>query len=182
MRDLSLHILDIVQNSLRARAKNVEIAILEDDHKEVLCLKISDDGVGMDNETLNKVLDPFYTSRKTRKVGLGLPLLAQAAKACGGDFTIDSCPNQGTTVKAKFVKSHIDMLPLGNLADTMVSLIAANPDVDFTFTYKTDRGEFYFDTREVKAQLEDVPITVPMVLDWIKQFVEQGMEKTCGGV
>lgn len=135
----------------------------------------------MDKETLSKVQDPFYTSRTTRKIGLGIPLLAQNAKACGGSISIKSHPKLGTTIEANFMKSHIDMLPLGSMGDTMVSLIAVNPDVDFTFTYKTDRGEFYFDTREVKAQLEDVPITVPMVLDWIKQFVEQGMEKTCGG-
>ena len=182
MRDLSLHILDIAQNSIRAKAKLVEIVIEEDAHEDTISLQIIDDGTGMDEETMAKVQDPFYTTRTTRKVGLGIPLLAQTARSCGGDFSINSGPRHGTAIKAVFIKSHIDMLPMGNMADTMVSLVAVNPNVDFVFKHKTIKCEFCFDTRDVKATLEDIPITLPTVLDWIREYIEQGLSKTCGGV
>lgn len=181
MRDLSLHILDIAQNSVGAKAKLVEIIMEEHATTDTISLRIKDDGVGMDKETLARVKDPFYTTRTTRKVGLGIPLLTQTARNCGGDLFINSSPGQGTAIEAVFVKSHIDMIPLGSMADTIVSLVAVNPDVEFIFRYKTEKGEFYFDTREVKDKLEDISITLPSVLDWIKQYIEQGLENTCGG-
>ena len=181
MRDLSLHILDIVQNSYGAKAKLVEIAMFEDTPGEILHLKISDDGVGMDTDTLLKVCDPFFTTRTTRKVGLGIPLLAETARACGGELKIKSRVGSGTCLEAKFQKNHIDMIPLGSMADTVISLVVSHPEVDLVLSYRAGSTDFCFDTREVKETLEEIPITLPAVLDWVKDFIEKGLEKTYGG-
>lgn len=181
MKELSLHILDVVQNSIGAQASLVKIEINEDIKKDLLEIKIRDNGHGMDAATLQKVLDPFYTTRTTRKVGLGIPLFAQAAKSCGGDFKIFSQKGKGTEIVASFILSHIDRAPIGSMADTMVSLIAMRPDVDFVYRHCVgDRG-FVLDTREIKKTLEEVPINNPMVIDWIKEFIEQNLNEINGG-
>ena len=128
MKELSLHILDIVQNSIRADASLVIINIFEDLAADTLSIEILDDGRGMDKETLKRFKTPY---NRTTQVGLGIPLFAQLARDCGGEFTIKSDINKGTVVKALFIRSHIDMPPLGSMVDTIVSLVAVNTDIDF---------------------------------------------------
>ncbi len=138
MEDLSLHILDIVENSIAASANRIEILIVEDTHRDLLSLEIRDNGSGMDEEARKKALDPFFTTRTTRRVGLGLPLLAQAARESGGNLEIDSQPGRGTTVRAVFQLSHPDRKPLGDIAETLRTLLAGRPDLDLQFQYQRD--------------------------------------------
>ena len=131
MEDLSLHILDIVENSIGAKASRVKIKVDEDTQKDLLMIEIEDNGRGMDGETVKKVLDPFFTTRTTRRVGLGLPLLDQATRESGGDIEIESKVGRGTRVRASFGYSHIDRKPMGDIGATLTILIAGNPEVDF---------------------------------------------------
>ncbi|WP_213950974.1 ATP-binding protein [Tepidanaerobacter syntrophicus] len=181
MQELSLHILDIAQNSIAAKASLVEIEIEEDKKKDLLTIKIKDNGTGMDEETSRKVSDPFFTTRTTRKVGMGIPLFAQAAQSCGGDLKIYSKKGKGTTIEATFILSHIDRAPLGSMSDTMVLLVASHPEIDFVYRHKVQDKEFVFDTREIKKILHEVPINNPLVLDWIKKFIESGLKEIDGG-
>lgn len=150
MEDISLHILDIVENSLTAKAKRIEIRINEEIEKDLLELEIIDDGKGMDEEEVKKALDPFYTTRTTRRVGLGLPLLAQAAQEAGGKVEIDSTKGKGTRIKATFIYSHIDRKPLGDIYQTLKVLILSNPEVDFLFIHKKGEEVYHLDTRKIK--------------------------------
>ena len=146
MEDLSLHILDIVENSIRADAKEVEIRIEENVAKDCLEIEISDDGAGMDQATIEKALDPFFTTKTVRKVGLGLSLFREAARAAGGDMTVQSEPGKGTRVKATFQYGHVDRQPLGDLVMTLRTLIVANPEVRFRFSHHKDGNEERFDS------------------------------------
>jgi K+-sensing histidine kinase KdpD len=150
MEDLSLHILDIVENSIRAHAKKIEIKIIEEKKKDLLTIEIIDDGKGMDKKTLKNVLDPFFTTKNTRRVGLGLSLLAQSAEESGGSIKIESKPGQGTNVKAVFGYSHIDRKPLGDVNKSLKVLIAANPDINFIYEYQKDNANYYLDTKGIK--------------------------------
>ncbi len=154
MEDLSLHILDVVENSIRAKASRVEIKVVEDIIKDLLTIEIKDNGLGMDGETVKKVLDPFFTTRTTGKVGLGLPLLSQAARESGGDMEIESKVGRGTRVKATFSYSHIDRKPLGDMEMTLSALIAGNPEVDFIYEHKKDESEYCLDTKEIRASIK----------------------------
>lgn len=136
MKDLSLHILDIAENSLKSGAKKVSVTIEEDNANNTLTLTIEDDGAGMDEETRNKALSPFFSTKKTSKYGLGLPLLKQACEATGGSMTLVSRPGKGTRVAALFHKDHIDMKPVGNVNSTLVALQVCNPDVEIEFRYE----------------------------------------------
>jgi len=138
MEDLSLHILDIVENSISASANRIEILIAEDTHRDLLCLEIKDNGKGMDAEARVRALDPFFTTRTTRRVGLGLPLLAQAARESGGKLEITSEPGRGTTIKAVFQLSHPDRKPLGDIAETLRTILSGRPELDLQFEYKRD--------------------------------------------
>ncbi|MBP6965666.1 MAG: ATP-binding protein [Armatimonadetes bacterium] len=175
MRDLSLHILDIAQNSLSAGATTVTFTLSLRREENLLSLEIADDGRGMDRETLEKVTDPFVTSRTTRKVGLGLPLLSAAAERSGGSMRIESSPGEGTTVSADFEYDNIDRAPVGDLAATLISLIAVNPDVRFVVRYDVDGKEYVFDTREVVEELGGVPINNPLVIEWIRRHLDEGI-------
>jgi signal transduction histidine kinase len=148
MEDLSLHILDIAENSIAAEAKRIEIRIEEDQVKDVLAIEIKDDGNGMDEEMRRKVLDPFFTTRTTRKVGLGLPLLAQASRESEGTLEIDSKPGQGTTVKAALRYHHIDRRPLGNILETIQTLVVGHPEIEFLFEHTKDGSTYRYDTKE----------------------------------
>lgn len=150
MEDLSLHILDIVENSIRACAKKIEIKIIEDKKRDLLNIEIIDDGEGMDRKTLRNVLDPFFTTRNTRRVGLGLPLLAQSAEESGGSIKIKSKPGKGTKVKAIFGYSHIDRRPLGDIYKSLKVLVAANPDINFIYEYRKDDVSNHLDTKGIK--------------------------------
>lgn len=150
MEDLSLHVLDIVENSLRSNASLVEIRLTEDLEQDVLMLEIEDDGKGIGPDALDRAADPFYTSKAGKKVGLGLALLAQAAREAGGSLDVSSSPDGGTTVRAVFKHSHPDRKPIGDMAATLQALVRGNPDVDFFFDHRKGPDVIHFDTREIK--------------------------------
>ena len=150
MRDLSLHILDVAENSINAGAKNITVLLEENTAKDLLVLEITDDGKGMTKELTSKADEPFTTSRKTRRVGLGLPLLKAAAKIAGGDFKIESAEGKGTKITATFQLSNVDRKPIGNIKETIITLIIGNPEVDFKFIHKIDKQEFIIDTHELR--------------------------------
>ena len=148
MEDLSLHILDIAENSIAAAARTIEIMIDEDRDKDLLTIEIKDDGKGMHQNTLKKALDPFFTTRKTRRVGLGLSFLSQAAEERGGKMELKSIPNEGTTTKATFRLSHPDCKPMGDINETIRTLIMSHPEINFVFEHRKDNSIYRFDTRE----------------------------------
>ena len=152
MQDLSLHILDIAENATRAGGKKIIIKIIEDKIKDTLNLSIEDDGKGMDKETAEKVMDPFFTTKNGKKIGLGLSLLAQAAQQTGGELKIDSEQGKGTKVTAVFRISNIDMKPIGNIVETMTALVSANPTTQFILDYKIGDDSFYFDSFQQDRQ------------------------------
>lgn len=172
MKELSLHILDIAENSIKADSSLIEVDINENFTENILTIRIKDNGCGMDGEFLKTVTDPFSTTRKTRKVGLGIPLFKEAAQRCGGTFRISSKPNVGTEVYASFILNHIDRSPIGNMADTMQTLICASPDTDFIYRHIKNDNTFTFDTAEVRSILGEVPLNSPEVLAWIKNYIQ----------
>jgi len=149
VKDLSLHILDIVENSIRAQAKRVEISVVEDEEKDLLALEIKDDGKGMAQEILNQAAGPFFTTKAGRRIGMGLALLAQATKEANGNFEISSAPGGGTRIEATFRYSHPDRKPLGDIPVTLETLIAGNPGVDFLYEHRRGTEATRLDTREV---------------------------------
>jgi hypothetical protein len=144
MEDLSLHILDIAENSIEAKARRVSIRVEELVSKDRLVLENADDGRGMSPEEVSRALDPFFTTKKAKRIGLGLPLLAQAARAAGGKATVRSHRDGGTKVRATFRLSHIDLQPLGDVAETLAVLMVAHPEVHFRYTHKTEAGDYVF--------------------------------------
>ena len=172
-----MHILDIIGNSVRAGASLVEVSIHEKTTQDLLVLTVKDDGCGMDEEMIQKALDPFFTSRKTRKVGLGIPLLQQNAQLSEGDLEIESVVGKGTTLKATFVRSHIDRPPMGDLPGTVSLMVSGNPNVEFLFKHQIDEDEFVFDSREVKEALGGVPVTEPEVVNFLKQMIKENLEE-----
>ncbi len=177
MEDLSLHILDIAENSVDARAKTVRISLTEDQARDLLVLEIADDGRGMDREMAKRALDPFVTTKTTRRVGLGLPLLAESARAANGDLRIQSKPGQGTRIKATFRLSHIDTKPLGDIAQTMISLVIGHPEVDFLYAHKINSYRYAFDTRELKKEIGGLPLQAPQVVSFIKKNINEGLDR-----
>jgi len=175
--EISLHILDIVENSTRAGASIVLIDLIEDTAKDILTLEIRDNGSGMSADVLQKVIDPFFTTKTVRKVGLGLPMLAQAAEAAGGSFIIESKGGEGTRVAAEFKLSHIDRQPLGDIAGTLVTLIAGNTDVDFIYRHEHNGEIYVLDTRDIKKEIEDIPINHVTVLGFIREHVNEGLRE-----
>ena len=174
MKEISLNILDIAENSVKANASLTEILIDEEGDK--LTLTIRDNGCGMDEQTVRSVIDPFYTTRKTRSVGLGIPLLKLACEQTGGALTIESSTAQsdhGTTVRAIFFKNHIDFIPLGDVISSIVTLIQGHPEKDFLFCHSIDGAQISLDTREIRAILEDVPLDTYEVLCWIRSSIEE---------
>jgi hypothetical protein len=177
MLDLSLHILDIAENSTRAGAKTVIIDITEDEAGDRLIIEIKDDGAGMDGEMLRKALDPFFTSKKVRRVGLGLPMLAEAAERAGGRLQIESAVGAGTRVRVEFQHTHIDRQPLGDIPGTFMALIAGNPDVNFEYRHRKGGGTFALDTAEIRKELEGVPINNTEVLNFLRDMIREGLEE-----
>jgi anti-sigma regulatory factor (Ser/Thr protein kinase) len=175
MLELALHILDIAENSVRASAKTVLIEITEDSGKDLLSFVIRDDGKGMSKAVLKKVMDPFYTSKKVRRVGLGLPMLSEAAGRAGGRLAIESQEGMGTRIAAEFQFSHIDRQPLGDITGALTILIAGNAGVDFVFRYQCADRLFRFDTKEIRQQIGDIPIQQAEVLKWIRQYIREGL-------
>ena len=182
MNELSLYILDLVQNSIEAGASLVKIKIAEDLKEDLFTITIEDNGRGIPQDVIDKVTDPFYTTRKTRKVGLGLSLAKQLAMDCEGSFTIERL-EKGTKIVLKMKHSHIDRPPLGNITETLLALITGAPDVNFKFCYKKDRNEFIFDTRSIRDILgDDIPLNTLSVLDFIRSQLESGLSNLNGGV
>lgn len=177
MQDLSLHILDIVENSITAGAKNIEIRITENLAKDLLTIEITDDGKGMDKEFAEKVADPFLTTRIERKVGLGLSLFAEAARMSNGHLTIRSEAPGGTKTKAIFQHSHIDRKPLGNPSETLMTLIVGNPEIDFLYCHTKDGMKFSLDSRELKAQLKSQSISSSEGLKVLKDKLKQDLHE-----
>ena len=174
MRELSLNVMDVAQNSITAGATLIEIRVEEDLQKGEMVISITDNGKGMSEEQVRRVVDPFYTTRTTRKVGLGVPLFKMEAEMTGGDFSIQSKLGEGTQVRARFITSHVDMIPLGNIDDTMVLLISCNPDRDFLFIHRINDRTPELDTRQLREILgEDVPLNSPDVVQWIRGYLQE---------
>ena len=176
MKELSLNVLDITQNSVTAGAANVNISLVEDE-KGILTLTIEDDGCGMTEETVARVTNPFYTTRTTRRVGMGLPLLKLAAEQTGGTLSVTSSvrpEDHGTTVKASFDTRHIDFTPVGDMVSTMTTIIQGHPEVHFVYLHKTPRFEVRLDTAELLAVLgEGISLSAPDVIAWIGAYLTQ---------
>ncbi len=181
MKELSLHILDIAMNSVKAGASLIEINLEETGG--VLTLLIADNGRGMEPDFLARVTDPFTTTRTTRKVGMGIPLLKLAAEQAGGAFSINSAPGAGTTVTASFQTGHLDNPPLGDIAATIVTLIQGSPEIDFVYSHSVSntrdtqddhhRPTSSLDTRELRQVLDGVPLNTPDVLLWIQERLQE---------
>jgi anti-sigma regulatory factor (Ser/Thr protein kinase) len=172
VEDISLHVLDIAENSLRAGAKKIEIIMTRD--AGMLTIEVNDDGRGMDAATLAKVRDPFFTT-KSKKTGLGIPLLSQAAEQAGGTMTVESASGKGTKVVAVFQWNHVDRPPVGSMAATLLTLVAGHPDRQFIYEEREGNRSFRFDTWEIKADLEGVPITEPAVLGAIRDMLKENI-------
>jgi hypothetical protein len=177
MLELALHILDIAENSVRAGARTVHIQTVEDRTGDRLTIEIRDDGSGMDGATVERALDPFYTSKKVRKVGLGLPMLKEAALRAGGSFSITSQVGAGTGVAVGFQLSHLDRQPLGDLTGALVALVAGNEEVDFVCRHDCDGRTFTFDTREIRREVGEIPLNHPEVLKFIRQYLMEGFKE-----
>lgn len=177
MEDISLHILDVAENGIIAGADLIQIDVREDVAGDVLEVAIRDNGRGMSPEFLKNVLDPFVTTRTTRKVGLGLSLFQQAAQEADGDLSIESTEGQGTTVRAHMSYSHIDRKPLGNMVETILALVEGNPTVDLAYTHTKNGRNYKFDTRDLRIQLEEVPINTPAVIALIEDDLRSGLQE-----
>lgn len=180
MNNLSFHITDIVANSMRAGASQVTIVLTLT--QEMITIEVKDNGCGMDKETLQRATNPFYTTRTTRKVGLGLPFLIQNAEQTGGNVVVESMPGKGTTVIARFMASHIDCPPWGDLAGTIATLITGNPEVNIVFRYimeKTGRNEqnhFAMQTEEIMEALDGIPLSLPKVTLWLTEMIRENVD------
>lgn len=180
MRELSLNVLDIAQNSIAAGAKRIRILIRED--PQTLKIRIEDDGCGMTQEQVRRVCDPFYTSRTTRRVGLGIPLFKMAAEMTGGSFRIDSVKGAGTQVNAEFCTGHVDMTPLGDINATIVTLIRCNPDLDFEFRRSVGGEELSLDTALLRGELgEGIPLAHPEIMQWIADYLAEETQRIATG-
>ncbi len=176
MEELSMHILDLVQNSLMAGASRIDFYMKIDPAQDLLLFKVNDNGRGMSEEELSRCLDPFYSTKK-KKVGLGLPLLKLTAQQCGGDLEIISEKGRGTEVSCWMSLSHIDRPPVGDLASTLLGLMVSRPEVDFHFTVEDGEERFELSTGQVKEQLGDVPLNHPEVIGFLKQYIKEGIER-----
>jgi anti-sigma regulatory factor (Ser/Thr protein kinase) len=176
LKELSLHILDIAENSVNAGATKVEISVIENLNKDELVITIKDNGKGMDPEKLKNIADPFITSRTTRKVGLGLPFLKAAAEACDGKLEIQSKLGVGTEVLVKFKYSHIDRMPLGDLKNTWLNLLIGYPKVNWVLLYRKNEKSYLLDDQPIKALLNEIPLSDPQVIRYLKKEIENGFE------
>ena len=182
MRELADNILDIAQNSISAGASLVEIDIAVSHERDTVAFAFKDDGCGMSREMVETVADPFTTTRKTRRVGLGLPLLRQTALMTGGDFFIASEIGKGTTVSVSFGLSNIDRPPMGDVAGALFTLVFMNPTIDFLFVYDVDGANFTFDTRIIKETVAPIPLNHPEISAWIKDCLQQEITQLHGGL
>ncbi len=177
MKDIALHILDIAQNSIRANATEIEIEVLECEKDNLYLIEIRDNGEGMDSETLIKVTDPFFTTRVTRKVGLGISLLKQNAERTGGTLTISSILGKGTQIKSNFAYKHIDRLPLGDIAGVVVMLMQANPEKNISYSHTTDFGMTEISSTEIKKILGDDAFRSYQITKQVKNILQNNLEE-----
>jgi anti-sigma regulatory factor (Ser/Thr protein kinase) len=180
MTEISLNVLDAVQNSLRAGADFIQITVCIDSKAETLTLSVTDNGCGMTAAQLRKAEDPFYTTRTTRAVGLGLPFIKQAALLTGGHLHITSKPGMGTALMAVFGLNHIDRMPLGDMAAAIHSLVICHITVDFLYCYQVDNEGFTLDTREFREILKDIPFYSPEVSTYIREYLVENQAETDG--
>ncbi len=173
MTDICAHLVDIVSNSAAAGAGNIHISISESRKEDLLILKVIDDGRGMNPETVGLVMDPFFSTKKGHKVGLGVPLLKGTAETCGGAFSLTSEVGKGTSITASFKLTHPDLPPLGNLKDTFLTLTVSYPDLDFVFEYVTDNTNFILDTKDIRVQLDGIPINHPEVITFLGKYLDE---------
>ena len=173
MRELSLNILDIAQNSISAGASLTEIVVNENTKDKTLLIGIYDNGCGMTEEQVKSVIDPFFTTRTTRKVGMGIPLFKMSAEQTGGSFKIESEKGVGTRIEAFFKTDSIDFTPLGDIASTIVTIVSMNADKEFLFRRVLDDKEFIFSTVEIKKILDGVPLSEPSVMNWIEEYLNE---------
>ncbi|MFP4225206.1 MAG: ATP-binding protein [Desulfobacterales bacterium] len=181
MKELSLHILDVAENGISAAADQIEIEVIEDRRQNRLTLVIADNGRGIPRDQIDRAVDPFYTSRTTRRVGMGLSLLNAAARQCGGHMWIDAEEGKGTRITAEFVYDHIDRAPVGDMAGTMISLIMGSPEVEFEYRHEVDGRQFVLSTREIKAALSGRPVTDPAVFQYIMEMLRTGENRLTKG-
>lgn len=174
MRELSLHILDVVENSLQAGASRIELLIDEKIAEDLLRIIVEDNGRGMTSELLERISDPFFTTRTTRHVGLGIPLLKAAAERCGGGLNITSEPAKGTRLEATFQHSHIDRAPLGNIVGALMAILLSGTSCDLHYVHRLDGQQFEFDTEEIRAELDDLPLAHPAVRRWLQESIAAG--------
>lgn len=183
MKELALHILDLAQNSITAGSDLIKITVNESLTSDILTITLEDNGWGMDVVQAEEVKNPFVTSRTSRKVGLGIPLMLAACQRCEGDLVIESQKNVGTKLIATFKHSHIDRAPIGNMAETIVCLLIGVDHINFIYNHIVNQEKFCFDTREIRQTLgEEVPLSSPEVLDWVKDYINEGLSNLCGGV
>ncbi|NLI90539.1 MAG: sensor histidine kinase [Epulopiscium sp.] len=180
MKELSLHILDIMQNSIRAKATEIELIVNEDINNNLLEIIIKDNGKGMPKELVDSVKNPFSTTRTTRKVGLGIPLLLEACQRCGGDLELESKEGIGTNIKASFEYNHIDRAPMGELVNTITMIILSEPQIRYIFTYIVNNKKFTMDTKEIEEILEGVPINDLSIIKWLEDYLKENMEALKG--
>jgi hypothetical protein len=185
MLELALHVLDILQNAVEAGATRVDLAIVEDEGADRLSITVRDNGRGMDEQTARQVLDPSYTTRTTRHVGLGLPLYGAAAETAGGGLAVHSRPGEGTTVEAVFQLSHPDRQPLGDMQGVLLAFLLSERAPDLSYIHRVVRhpgdrrrtpggAEFTFDTTVIRAELDGVPLSQPLVVQWLAEFIAEG--------
>ena len=177
MEDLSLHILDIVENAISAKAKKIEIRVIEVPREDRLTIEIQDDGIGMDEEISQKAVDPFFTTRSSRRVGLGLSLLAQAAQEAGGTLRIESELGKGTKVTATFQYHHIDRKPLGNMAETIMTLLLGNPELEILYTHQKEGKSYLLSSSLLKNHFKDRSLVDPEVIQWMKTHLKEGLKQ-----
>lgn len=177
MKEIALHILDIVHNSIRAKAGEIIISIIENQTADDFIVVITDNGKGIPPDVLPHVADPFTTSRKTRKVGMGLALLKQNAEQTGGSLKIVSEPGQGTTITCRFSHQHIDRPPIGDISGVILQLITAFPAIRFIYKHKTEKSDYLLDTIELKEALGDLPASAPEVRTYLKEMIDENLNE-----
>jgi len=177
LEDLSLHILDIVENAISAKAKKIEIWVVEEPREDRLTIEIKDDGIGMDKEVSQKAVDPFFTTRSSRRVGLGLSFMAQAAQEAGGSLRIESTLGKGTKVMATFQYHHIDRKPLGSMVETMMTLLMGNPELDILYTHQKEGKSYVLSSSWLKNHFKDRSLIDPEVIQWMKTHLKEGLKQ-----
>ncbi|MFA5007466.1 MAG: ATP-binding protein [Candidatus Izemoplasmatales bacterium] len=180
MDDLSLFVLDIVQNAIVAEAEDIAVAIREDSSQDTLVLTVVDDGRGMDPMTVERAVDPFFTTRTTRKVGLGLPFLMMAAELADGSFAIESDPGVGTVVEARFVRSHVNTPPLGDMAESLYTICLHQNVREFRYAHVCDGRRFDFSLGEIRTILDGVPLTAAGIGAYLKSYIKEHIITTRG--